>query len=48
MELMVGELLDRYAVTCSACESYTWFDNDEEIPLMSECWRCGEIINPDL
>ncbi len=39
---------DRYKVTCGACSSETWFDTDEELPLMMCCWRCGEIINGDL
>ena len=39
---------DRYAVVCGYCESVTWFDTDELLPRMTRCWRCGEIINPDL
>jgi len=39
---------DRYAIECSECGSLSWFDADEELPDFSECWRCGEIINPDL
>jgi hypothetical protein len=39
---------DRYSVTCGLCNSDTWFDTDEELPLMTTCWRCGEIINGDL
>ncbi len=39
---------DRYTVKCGLCSSDNYFDNDEEVPLMSECYRCGEIINGDL
>lgn len=49
-ELAIHEIPvdDRYGVVCWFCDSLTWFDNDEEVPLMCECWRCGEIINGDL
>jgi len=39
---------DRYAIECWDCSSLTWFDTDEELPDTTACWRCGEIINPDL
>lgn len=39
---------ERYAIECGACGSLSWYDNDEEVEIMTECWRCGEIINSDL
>ena len=39
---------ERYAIECGACASLTWFDIDAELPGATECWRCGEIIYPDL
>jgi len=39
---------DRYAIECGECGSFTWFDTEEELPHATECWRCGEIRNPDL
>ena len=45
---MVDSALERPAVVCWFCHSATWFDYGETLPLMTTCWRCGEIINPDL
>jgi hypothetical protein len=39
---------NRYKITCGVCSSDTWFNNDEEIPMFQQCWRCSEIINGDL
>ena len=40
--------LERYSIVCPECQSSTWFDNDEELPMSTLCWRCGEIINGEL
>lgn len=47
MERMDSEI-ERYAVCCWFCASATWFDWEESLPDMTTCWRCGEIINPEL
>jgi hypothetical protein len=45
---IVYPTLERYSVICWNCESETYFDYDETVPLATACWRCGEIINGEL
>jgi len=40
--------LERYSIVYWECGSETYFDYDENVPLGTECWRCGVIINGEL
>jgi hypothetical protein len=46
--MVIYQDIERYSIVCWECESETFFDYDQIIPMATECWRCGEIINADL